>query len=608
MLCGAYIERSYFPGKPGWLLDDAYRRQTILSQLIGGHILSGSSLIALQEVDQFESFWRPKLSSAGYGCLFKARTATQAVRADGSAIAWKRSEFELIDQLPIEYAIYPTNDRKDNVGIGVLLRSRSQSTKHVALINTHILFNPKRGDLKLGQFQILFNSIDAWLNRVSRRAMQAGAASPPEIQILICGDFNALPGSTLLQFALEGELDLTTEQAYRCMQQPHRRELDRKLMDGSQLHRHERRISEEANRNQQTSEASSSSQAQSQDSSVSSSSIATGCVQPRKRRRAASAGADHAEDDAAIDQSDASDDDHASDDSASATDDGADSSMADLSAEYDRAISSIATFAPDTNTHMQPSTSRVSHSRNNSAGVAFPSINSRALPPDAITAFFPFNEHDTPTRCTHQLKLHAAYVDSHALRARGGSSSPAAVGSLFDPLTGLPVRYRPSAHHHRQSAQVDHILFSARPYKYQPDMWRTEEADTPIAAMQNKLNQSADERRLLSEIIDLTRDDDVDDAAGGAPVFASPPPPSHSPMRVTSLLEFPPLSAFQTRDETKFIQVKQQVTDTTIDTAAGQQAQATYVTQQLTVQVRDKALPVPDAPSDHFPIGIKFYL
>ena len=303
VLCSAYVENDYFPRTPRWLLREELRRETIVQQLTGAaaapgnsararqqgsakgsrsaspaaasaasHPLSGSDLIALQEVDNFDSFWLPRLTAAGYSGRLHHRTSTSSAHADGSALFWRTARFEPepVAEEFIEFAQYPCKDRKDNVALGVMLRCKeggdnvasaslaaaaAPAPRYLALVNTHMLYNPKRGDLKIGQMQLLMNGVDAWITRWMRQHLtqqrreqlqQTAATSqpPPPLQepsvsLVLCGDFNALPSSTLLSFALDGQLDLddpASFQALRSSQARAARRMERQCVDGQAEH------------------------------------------------------------------------------------------------------------------------------------------------------------------------------------------------------------------------------------------------------------------------------------------------------------------------------------------------------------------------------------
>lgn len=73
---------------------------------------------------------------------------------------------------------------------------KEQKQKLICIANTHLLFNPKRGDLKLAQIRLLLNSIDSIF------------AKHGEIPILLSGDLNLTPDSDIFKFLKSGTLDL----------------------------------------------------------------------------------------------------------------------------------------------------------------------------------------------------------------------------------------------------------------------------------------------------------------------------------------------------------------------------------------------------------------
>ncbi|KAF7656080.1 hypothetical protein LDENG_00046340 [Lucifuga dentata] len=60
--------------------------------------------------------------------------------------------------------------------------------------NTHLLYNPRRGDIKLAQLAVLL----AEISRLSH--LPDGSTNP----VLLCGDFNSIPGSPLYSFLTKG--------------------------------------------------------------------------------------------------------------------------------------------------------------------------------------------------------------------------------------------------------------------------------------------------------------------------------------------------------------------------------------------------------------------
>ncbi|KAM9154373.1 protein angel homolog 2 isoform 1-T1 [Pangshura tecta] len=158
-----------------------------------------ADVLCLQEVqeDHFGMEIKPSLEYLGYHCEYKMRTGR---KPDGCAICFKISKFNLISSNPVEFFRHdiPLLDR-DNVGLVLLLQPRfhCKATAAVCVANTHLLYNPRRGDIKLTQLAML-------LAEIASVAHQKDGRFCP---IIICGDFNSVPGSPLYSFIKEGKLN-----------------------------------------------------------------------------------------------------------------------------------------------------------------------------------------------------------------------------------------------------------------------------------------------------------------------------------------------------------------------------------------------------------------
>ncbi len=92
----------------------------------------------------------------------------------------------------------------------MLLKARHKSggsdhESRLCVGTTHILYNPKRGDVKLAQLQVLLANIDRLAFRGSRLV---GAKMVHEYNpIVLCGDFNCVNDSKLYEFVSAGRLD-----------------------------------------------------------------------------------------------------------------------------------------------------------------------------------------------------------------------------------------------------------------------------------------------------------------------------------------------------------------------------------------------------------------
>lgn len=165
-------------------------------------------LLFLQEVQaEHFSFFQDQLTAKGYHGAFTQRPR----KPDGCAAFYKTEvfEFEYIWGVPLSVQGSSIMDRP-NVGQVLLLRHRSTDVK-ICGINTHLLFNPNRGDVKLMQIALLLGKA---------AELVGGVEHLRNLPLVVAGDLNACPGSVVLEF-LSG-----TVIPY-CRQ-------DRRLMSGQQ--------------------------------------------------------------------------------------------------------------------------------------------------------------------------------------------------------------------------------------------------------------------------------------------------------------------------------------------------------------------------------------
>ncbi|XP_026662317.2 carbon catabolite repressor protein 4 homolog 6-like isoform X3 [Phoenix dactylifera] len=130
---------------------------------------------------------------------------------DGCAIFWRTNRFQLRHEEHIEFNKLGL---RDNVAQICVLESRIQSrsekelaslpassdqsrqANQVVICNIHVLYNPKRGEIKLGQVRMLLDRAYA----VSKIWNDA--------PVIICGDFNCTPKSPLYKFISENKISL----------------------------------------------------------------------------------------------------------------------------------------------------------------------------------------------------------------------------------------------------------------------------------------------------------------------------------------------------------------------------------------------------------------
>lgn len=146
-------------------------------------------------------------SFLGYVGIFKQRTGS---KPDGCATFFRENRFICCQSLAIEYRI-PGHAlmNRDNIGLIVALdpkeRGQQSNKPTIFIANTHLLFNKKRGDLKLLQLAKLLADIED-MAKVVRHLPEKATTDDMYNPVIICGDFNSTPTSPLYEFITKGKL------------------------------------------------------------------------------------------------------------------------------------------------------------------------------------------------------------------------------------------------------------------------------------------------------------------------------------------------------------------------------------------------------------------
>ncbi|XP_010036884.2 carbon catabolite repressor protein 4 homolog 5 [Eucalyptus grandis] len=163
-----------------------------------------ASIVCFQEVDRFDDL-ADLLKKDGFGGVYKARTGEAN---DGCAIFWKDDRFTLVHQDNIEFKTFGLRDNVAQLCVlkmkqRVMPDSPAQSSASLLdqnqlllVANIHVLFNPNRGDVKLGQIRLL-------LEKAHQLSEIWG-----KIPVIIGGDLNSMPQSAIYQFLASSELDI----------------------------------------------------------------------------------------------------------------------------------------------------------------------------------------------------------------------------------------------------------------------------------------------------------------------------------------------------------------------------------------------------------------
>ncbi|KAM7402929.1 hypothetical protein PAMA_003720 [Pampus argenteus] len=160
-------------------------------------------ILCLQEVQEnhYHEELHPVLTQMGYTCVYKRRTGT---KTDGCATCYRGSCFSEISVTLLEF-FKPDIELLDRHNVGIVLLLRPVVPQEVkvkdallCVANTHLLFNPRRGDVKLAQLAIMLAEIHS--------VVKSCKAKGEHCNVILCGDFNSVPYMPLYQFITTGEL------------------------------------------------------------------------------------------------------------------------------------------------------------------------------------------------------------------------------------------------------------------------------------------------------------------------------------------------------------------------------------------------------------------
>lgn len=135
------------------------------------------------------------MKTLNYDVLYKKRTGD---KPDGAAIFFKRSLFHLKETHNIEFE-QPNVDLLDRENVAIIAKFSLINDPSVEFVvaTTHLLYNPKRQDIRLAQVQILLAELD-------RIAKIEGDQN--HLPIILTGDFNLQPYTAPYNLIVTGNL------------------------------------------------------------------------------------------------------------------------------------------------------------------------------------------------------------------------------------------------------------------------------------------------------------------------------------------------------------------------------------------------------------------
>ncbi|XP_044749357.1 protein angel homolog 2-like isoform X2 [Coccinella septempunctata] len=159
-------------------------------------------IICFQEVQEshITNYFSVLEKKLGYKSIFKKRTG---IRTDGCAIFYKRKRLQLMEYEKVEYfqENVPVLNR-DNVAIVARFIPKEVHTQAFVVATTHLLYNPKRQDVRLAQVQNLIAEIDKMAFICSNKN-----GEPSYLPVIVTGDLNSTPDSAVYEFITKGILD-----------------------------------------------------------------------------------------------------------------------------------------------------------------------------------------------------------------------------------------------------------------------------------------------------------------------------------------------------------------------------------------------------------------
>ncbi|XP_004235772.1 carbon catabolite repressor protein 4 homolog 5 isoform X2 [Solanum lycopersicum] len=180
-------------------LDWDYRKKLICKEIRDYN----PDIMCFQEVDRFDDL-DYLLQKEGFKGVYQARTGDAS---DGCAIFWNNKLFDILHEESIEFQNF--NLRNNVCQLCVFKMNVKSSTKDVSASNSesvsspsflvgniHVLYNPNRGDIKLGQVRLFLES-------AQRLSHEWG-----DIPVVLAGDLNSMPQSAMYQFLTSNKLDI----------------------------------------------------------------------------------------------------------------------------------------------------------------------------------------------------------------------------------------------------------------------------------------------------------------------------------------------------------------------------------------------------------------
>ncbi|XP_016718339.1 carbon catabolite repressor protein 4 homolog 5 isoform X3 [Gossypium hirsutum] len=153
-----------------------------------------ADILCFQEVDRFKDL-DDLLHENGFKGVYKVRTGDAC---DGCALFWTEKKYLGADVLlhGSSHPLVMNRHQSESSSHAKPSKKRQMRSRRLLVGNIHVLFNPNRGDIKLGQVRL-------FLEKAYKLSQEWG-----NIPVILVGDFNSIPQSAMYQFLASSELNI----------------------------------------------------------------------------------------------------------------------------------------------------------------------------------------------------------------------------------------------------------------------------------------------------------------------------------------------------------------------------------------------------------------
>jgi len=179
-----------------YLYKDILQSETRIKALYHELKSYAAQIICLQEVE-------PHLLKILRKCVWSRNNEIDVVyaqcnppRTDGCAILVNSQRFSIINVKRINLN---AGENKPNTGIIVTLNDK-QGDNILIIACTHLLFNPKRGDIRLRQ-------CISFIHEIEEAKSKAKMNTQKNVKVIVTGDFNSYPNSAIYSYLIKGYIN-----------------------------------------------------------------------------------------------------------------------------------------------------------------------------------------------------------------------------------------------------------------------------------------------------------------------------------------------------------------------------------------------------------------